>query len=308
MKKITLVGAGRVGESAAQILAKEEMCRDIMLIDVREGVPEGTALDLQECGPLFNFDTKISGATALSAMAGSDIIIVSAGIPRKPGMSRSDVLDANVPVIRSIVEEAKRSAPNAMLLMVTNPVDVLTYLAWKHSGWDRNRVFGLSGVLDAARMAGFVAMETGLSVKGLTTLVIGGHGDTMVPLPRFSTVNGVPIDQFLTPEKIARIAERTRGGGAEILALKKNSSAYDAPGAAVAAMVDAVNRNRKRLMPCVAVLDGEYGERGISMGVPVVLGERGVERIVELPLNAAERAELARSAAAIRADIEKLRV
>lgn len=306
MQKVTLVGAGRVGEAAAQILAKEEMCRELMLIDVRPGIAAGTALDLQECGPLFQFDTRVRGDTEIAALAGSDLIIVSAGVPRKPGMSRSDVLDANVPVIRSIVAEAKRSAPNAMLIIVTNPVDVLTYLAWRESGWPRARVFGLSGVLDAARMAHFIAAETGFSVKGVSAMVIGGHGDTMLPLPRFSSIGGVPLPHLIAPEVLARINERTRGGGAEILALKKNSSAYDAPGAAIAAMADAIHRDRKRVMPCVAILDGEYGERGISMGVPSVIGSGGVERILELPLDDAERAALRASAAAIRADLGKL--
>lgn len=306
MQKVTLVGAGRVGEAAAQILAKEEMCRELMLIDVRPGIAAGTALDLQECGPLFQFDTRVRGDTEIAALAGSDLIVVSAGVPRKPGMSRSDVLDANVPVIRDIVAEAKRSAPNAILIVVTNPVDVLTYLAWRESGWPRARVFGLSGVLDAARMAHFIAAETGFSVKGVSAMVIGGHGDTMLPLPRFSSIGGVPLPHLIAPHALARINERTRGGGAEILALKKNSSAYDAPGAAIAAMADAVDRDRKRVMPCVAILDGEYGERGISMGVPSVIGGDGVERILELPLDDGERAALRASAAAIRADLGKL--
>ena len=306
MQKITLVGAGRVGESAAQILTRDEMARELVLIDVRTGVAAGTALDLQECGPLFEFDTKVSGATELSAMAGSDLIVVSAGSPRKPGMSRSDVLQANIPVITSIVEEAKRSAPNAMMIIVSNPVDVLTYVAWKYSGWDRGRVFGLSGALDSARMAGFIAMETGLSVKGTNAMVIGGHGDSMVPLARYSCINGIPISHFLSAETIAAIVQRTRQGGAEILALKQSSSAYDAPGAAIAAMVDAITRNRKQVIPCVAILDGEYGERDLSMGVPVVLGERGVEKIIELPLTPEETGQLKQSAQAIRADLKKI--
>lgn len=307
MKKIALVGAGRVGESAAQILAKEEMCRELVMIGTREGVAQGTALDLQESAPLFGFDTKVTGSTDMEAIAGADLIVISAGLPRKPGMSRSDVLEANIPIIDSIVDTAKRVAPNAMLLMVTNPVDVLTYLAWKRSGWDRRRVFGLSGVLDSARMAGFIALEAGFSMRAVSAMVIGGHGDNMVPLPRFSYISGIPIDHFLSQEAITRICKRTRTGGAEILALKKNSSAYDAPGAAIAAMVDAISHNRRRIMPCVAILDGEYGQRQLSMGVPVLLGERGVEKVIELSLNDSEKHEIAQSAATISADLLKIK-
>ncbi len=308
MKKITIVGAGRVGESTAHNLAKEELCREIVLIDIKEGVPQGTALDIQESAPIFGFDTKLSGHNDLGAMVGSDLIIITAGLPRKPGMSRSDVLDVNVPVVTAAVDEAIRSAPEAMILVVTNPVDVLTYVAWKRSGWARNRVFGLSGVLDSTRMASFVAMETGFSVKDITAMVLGGHGDTMVPLPRYTCINGIPIDRFLDPRTVARIAERTRQGGAEILALRKTSSAYDAPAAAVATMVDAVQHERKRILPCVAILDGEYGQHGICMGVPVVLGSGGMERVVELDLNDEELGHFRRSAENVRADLARLKL
>ncbi len=308
MDKITIVGAGRVGESTAHNLAKAELCRHISLIDIKEGMPQGTALDIQESAPIFGFDTKLSGHNELGAMSGSDLIIITAGVPRKPGMSRSDVLDVNVPVITAIIDEAVRSAPQAMILVVTNPVDVLTYVAWKRSGWQRHRVFGLSGVLDSTRMASFVAIETGFSVKDISAMVLGGHGDTMVPLPRYTCVNGIPISHFLEEKTLARIVERTRQGGAEILALRKTSSAYDAPAAAVATMVDAIQHGRRRVLPSVAILDGEYGQRGICMGVPAILGSNGMEQVIELALNPDESAQFVRSAEHVRADLARLKL
>lgn len=307
MKKISLVGAGRVGESAAQILAKEELCQELMLIGTRPGVAQGTALDLAECAPLFGFDTAVEGSTDLTAMADSDLVIISAGLPRKPGMSRSDVLDANAPIVAAAADTARQVAPHAILIVVTNPVDVLTHLAWTRSGFDRKRVLGLSGTLDAARMAGFIAAATHLSVRDVHAMVIGSHGDTMVPLPQYCTIRGIPLSAFLPPEKIAQIVSRTRSGGAEILALKKTSSAYDAPGAAIATMADAIVHDRKRVLPCVAVLDGEYGEREVAMGVPVILGREGIEKIIPLTLTPEEQTQIHTSTAAIRADLHRLR-
>ena len=307
MKKIAIIGAGRVGESAAHNLAKAELCRELVLIDIKEGVPQGTALDIQESAPIFNFDTKISGSNDLQAMAGADMVIITAGIPRKPGMSRSDVLDTNLAVIYGIVDVMRKTAPKAMLLLVSNPVDVLTYAAWKRSGLPREHVFGMAGVLDSARMASFVAMETGFSVKDVTAMVLGGHGDTMVPLTRFTCINGIPIEHFLSKEQIQKIVERTRGGGAEILNLRKTASAYDAPAAAIARMVDAISHNRHHILPAVAVLNDEYGLSDISMGVPVVFGESGVEKVIELPLTPDEMAEFKRSAAMVQADLARLK-
>ncbi len=306
MKKIALVGAGRVGESAAQILAKEEICQELVLIGTREGVAQGTALDLAECAPLFAFDTQIRGSTDINSIADSDVIVISAGLPRKPGMSRSDVLDANAPIVTQVAEKARLLAPHALLIVVTNPVDVLTYLVWSQSGFERERVFGLSGTLDAARMAGFIAGEARVSVRDVRALVIGGHGDTMVPLPRYSTISGIPVSEFLSEAEIERIVTRTRGGGAEVLALKKTSSAYDAPGAAIATMIDAVAHNRHRLLPCVCVLEGEYRESEVSMGVPAVIGAQGIEKIIELPLNTEEHKQMQESAKAIREDLRRL--
>jgi len=306
MNKITIVGAGRVGESAAHNLAKNELCRELMLVDVKEGMPQGTALDIRQSSPIFDFDTKISGSNDLAAMRDSDLVIVTAGVPRKPGMSRSDVLDTNLAVIDGVVDQIKACARDAMLLMVTNPVDVLTYAAWRRLGWPRNRVFGMAGVLDSARMASFVATETGYSVKDVTAMVLGGHGDTMVPMTRFTCINGIPIEHFLSPETIARIVQRTRDGGAEILTLRKTASAYDAPAAAIATMVDAISHNRRQILPGVAILDGEYGLRDIAMGVPIVLGQHGMEEVLELPLDETERGHFAHSVEHVRTDLQRL--
>jgi malate dehydrogenase len=306
MRKITIVGAGRVGETTAQILAEEELCQEIALYDVREDVPEGVALDICQTAPFFEFDCALSGSNDPQIMRDSDLLVVTAGLPRKPGMSRSDVLEANVRVIDEVVDQAKLYAPNAMILMVTNPVDTLTYRAFQRSGWPRERVFGQAGVLDASRMAAFIARETGFSVQDITTMVLGGHGDAMVPVSRYCTINGIPISYFLSPERIEAINERTRKGGAEILALRKISSAYDAPGAAVATMVDAIVHNRRRLLPCVAMLEGEYGEADIAMGVPCVLTARGMEAVVEIDLDERERAAFETSAASVREDIARL--
>jgi len=307
MQKISIVGAGRVGETTAQILAEEELCREIALLDVREDVPEGVALDIAQTAPFFEFDTRLTGSNDPRIMKGSDLVVVTAGFPRKPGMSRSDVLEANVRIIDEVTDHIVEYAPDAMVLVVSNPVDTLTYRVAQRTGWPRHRVFGQAGVLDASRMAGFIAQETGFSALDITTIVLGGHGDTMVPVPRFCTINGIPISHFISDERMAAIIERTRKGGAEILALRKNSSAYDAPGAAVAAMIDAIVHKRRRLLPCVAMLEGEYGEADIAMGVPCILSERGVESVVELDLNEVERASFASSVASVREDIERLK-
>ena len=304
MKKITIVGPGRVGESTAQIIAKSELCRELVLLGRHEGKAKGIALDIQETAPVFGFDTRVVGGADPAAMTDSDMVIFTAGLPRKPGMSRNDLIDSNVAVLSSVVDDVKRYAPDAMLLIVTNPVDILTYHAWRGTGFPRQRVFGLSGVLDAARMASFIALETGYSVKDISTLVIGGHGDAMVPLARYACINGIPIDQFLDAATIERLIEHTRKGGAEILALKETSSAYDSPAASIAIMVDAVVRKRRRILPCVAILDGEYGEKDIAMGVPVVLAGEGVEQVVELPLTETEAAALYSSAEQLRSNIK----
>ncbi|HEX5637543.1 MAG TPA: malate dehydrogenase, partial [Gammaproteobacteria bacterium] len=233
MKKITVVGAGRVGESTAQFIASRDLCRELVLIDINEGAASGAALDIQEDGPLFSFDTRLSGGSNPELMADSELIIVTAGIPRKPGMSRSDVLATNVRVTDEIVANTLKYAPDAMMLFVSNPVDILTYRAWKKTGWDRNRIFGQAGVLDSTRMASFIAMETGYSALDIDAMVLGGHGDSMVPMMRYTTISGIPVENFLDQKALEKIVQRTRSGGAEILALRQNSSAFDAPAASV---------------------------------------------------------------------------
>ncbi len=306
MQKICIVGAGRVGESTAQILAKEELCREVALLDIHDGVPQGIALDIQQSASLLRFDTRVTGDTDPAIMAGSDLLIITAGFPRKPGMSRSDVLEANLDIIDGLVDHALHYAPDTMIMMVTNPVDVLTWRAWQRTGWSRRRVFGQSGALDTARMVSFIALETGYSIKDISALVLGGHGDAMVPLPRFTDISGIPIEHFIDEARIQQIAERTRQGGGEILSLKKHSSAYDSPAAAIASMVDAIGNNRRRILPCVSILDGEYGQSGIAMGVPAVLDETGLAEIIELKLNGMEQKDFDRSADMVRADIKLL--
>jgi len=306
MKKITIVGAGRVGESTAQILAKEELCRELLLLDIQDGVPQGMALDIQESASLLRFDTKVTGGSDPAAMADSELVIITAGLPRKPGMSRSDVLDANISIIDNILENILRYAANTMVMMVTNPVDVLTWHVWNKTGWNRKRVFGQSGALDTSRMASFIAMETGYSIKDISPLVLGGHGDAMVPLERFTDIAGIPIEHFLSHEVIEQIAQRTRQGGGEILNLKQHSSAYDSPAAAIASMVDAISHDRNRILPCVSILDGEYGQHDIAMGIPAVLNESGLVEIIELNLNEEEQQNFQRSADMVRADIARL--
>jgi malate dehydrogenase len=306
MKKISIVGAGRVGETTAQILAEEELCREVVLYDVRDDVPEGVALDIYQTAPFFEFDCRVRGGNDPAILSGSDLVIVTAGFPRKPGMSRSDVLAANVKIIDEVTDHIVKHAPDAIVLVVSNPVDTLTYRIAQRTGWPRSRVFGQAGVLDASRMAAFIAQETGFSSLDITTLVLGGHGDTMVPMPRYCTINGVPVSHFIPADRLEAIIERTRQGGAEILALRKNSSAYDAPAAAVATMVDSISNNRRRLLPCVAMLEGEYGARDVAMGVPCILDESGLASIVELDLDERERGDFDRSLAAVRADIARL--
>lgn len=307
MKKIAIIGAGRVGESTAQFLAESDLAREIALLDVRAGAAAGAALDIQETAPLFGFDSRLVGDTDPGVIAGAELVIITAGLPRKPGMSRSDVLDRNVEILDGILVDVMREAPDSQILVVSNPVDVLTYRAWRKTGWDRSRVFGQAGVLDASRMAAFVALETGLSTRDIHTLVLGGHGDAMVPMLRFSGINGLPLHHFLDQQAIDRIVERTRHGGAEILALKQTSSAYDAPAAAIKAMVEAIVLDRRRVLPTVALLDGEYGARDVAMGVPCILGAGGMEKIIELELNAGERAAFDTSLSGVRADIARLK-
>ncbi len=306
MNKISIIGAGRVGESTAQFIAEKNLCRELMLIDIREGVPQGVALDIQETAPLLGFDTQVNGCHNPEGIKNSDLIVVTAGIPRQPGMSRSDVLDTNVKIMDQIAQDIKKYSPDAIIIIVSNPVDSMTYRVFQQTGFSRSQVFGQAGVLDSTRMASFIAMETGLSVKDIHAMVLGGHGDTMVPMIRFTTISGIPVEHYMDKETIQEIIERTRFGGAEILGLRKTSSAYDAPAASITAMVEAIVHNRKRVLPCVAILDGEYGETNVAMGVPCVLGAKGLERIIELPLNNEEQRMFASSLNSIKSDLKKL--
>lgn len=307
MNKITIVGAGRVGESTAQFLAAKNLCSEIVLLDIHKGAAVGTALDIQEVSPLFQFDTSLTGGVDHALMADSELIIITAGLPRKPGMSRSDVLTSNIPIMDGIIDGAMKYAPDAILLFVTNPVDVITYHAFIKTGWPRNRVFGQAGVLDSSRMASFIAMETGYSIMDIYAMVLGGHGDTMVPMLRYCTIAGIPIEKFISKEKIETIVERTRNGGTEILALRKNSSAYDAPAASIVEMVDAIVHNRNRILPTVCLLEGEYGHEDIAIGVPAVLGKEGISDIIELDMNENERKMFEHSASLVREDLTLLK-
>lgn len=307
MNKISIIGgAGRVGETTALVIAEQGLCREVAILDVGEGAAAGAAKDIQQSASFFKFDVHVHGGQEPAIIEDSDLIIVTAGSPRKPGMTRRDVLQVNRTVIDSIIGQVQTYAPHALLLLVTNPVDALTWYAWKQTGWERGRVFGQGGVLDASRMANFITQETGLSSKDIQTLVVGGHDDSMVPLFRFSSISGIPVTKFLDAAAIERVAGHTRNGGAEVLALRKTSSAYNAPAAAISTMVDAISHDRKRILPCVCVLDGEYGERDVTVGAPAVLGRRGIEKVVELDLNEDESAALRQSLLGIRASIDLL--
>jgi malate dehydrogenase len=301
--KISIIGAGAVGATAAHWAAAKEL-GDIVLMDVVEGLPQGKALDLWEAGPIEGFDSVVLGTTDYDKTAGSDVVVVTAGVPRKPGMSREDLLNTNRKIVETVIKEVSKRSPKAFLVMVTNPLDTMTYLAKSVSGFPRNRVLGQAGILDSTRFRSFVAWELGVSVEDTQALVLGGHGDQMVPLPRYCTVSGVPITDLLPKAKIDQIVERTRKGGGEIVALLKSGSAFYAPGAAAIQMVEAILKDKKRILPCSAYLEGEYGLKDICFGVPVKIGAEGIERIVEVPLNETEKEEVKRSAEAVRNSID----
>ena len=303
--KITIVGAGNVGASVAQWAAAKEL-GDIVLIDIIEGLPEGKALDLWEAGPIGGFDLKIRGSQDYEQTAESDIVVITSGVARKPGMTREDLIDVNRKIIESVVQEVVRWSPECTLLVVTNPLDTMVYLALRVSGFPKNRVVGQAGVLDSSRFRAFVAEELGVSVEDTQALVLGGHGDEMVPLPRYCTVSGIPITQLMGCEKIQKIIDRTVNAGGEIVKLFKTGSAFTSPGAAVAEMIEAILRDKKRVMPCSAYLDGEYGLKDIYFGVPVRLGAGGVEKILEVVLTEEERQFMEHSAAKVRKSISSL--
>ncbi len=305
--RITIVGAGNVGSTAAHWLAEREL-GDIVLVDIpqTEGMPKGKALDLMQAGPIVGYNTRLIGTTDYEPTANSDIVVITAGVPRKPGMSREDLVNVNANIIRDVISKAVPLSPNAIYIVVTNPLDTMTYLAYKLSGLPRERVIGQAGILDTARMRTFIAMELDVAVENVQAMVLGGHGDEMVPMVRFTTVAGIPISMLLPKEKIDAIVDRTRKGGGEIVSLLKTGSAYYAPGAAVAQMVEAILKDQKLIVPCSVYLQGEYGLHDICFGVPVKLGRNGVEQIIELPLTDEERAMLERSVQLIRSTMAAL--
>jgi malate dehydrogenase len=306
MRKISVVGAGNVGATAAQRLAEMELAREVILVDVADGIPQGKGLDQWESAPIEGFDTRIIGATDYEAAAGSEIFIVTAGIARKPGMSRDDLLRTNANIVRSVSENIARVAPDSIIIMVSNPLDVMSWVAMQVSGFPRERVIGMAGVLDTARYRSFIALELDCSVEDIQALVLGGHGDTMVPLVSYTTVSGIPLTQLLPRDRIDALIERTRKGGAEIVGYLKTGSAFYAPSSAAVQMAEAIARNKRRILPCSAYLTGEYGEEGIFLGVPCKLGEGGLQQILEVELTDSEKSELGRSAGSVRSIIESL--
>ena len=305
MPKIRVVGAGNVGASAALYAAEAEL-GDVVLVDILEGVAKGKALDLLEAGPVRGYDSYVEGSGDLRALAGSDLVIVTAGLPRKPGMTRLDLLKANADIVRGVAEAIKKHASDAIVICVTNPLDVMTYLTYRITGFPRERVMGMAGVLDSARFRTFLAEEIGVSVEDVQAMVLGGHGDTMVPLLRYSTVSGIPVENFIRKERLDEIVQRTRDGGAEIVKLLQTGSAFYAPASSAVQMAESILRDKKRLLPAAAYLDGEYGQRDLFLGVPCILGSRGIEKIVELELTAEDQAALAKSAEDVRKGIADL--
>ena len=305
-QKVTVVGAGNVGATAAQRLAEKEL-GDVVLIDIIEGVPQGKALDLAQAAPLEKHDAHLTGANSYEASAHSDIVIITAGIPRKPGMSRDDLLATNRGIIKNVTNQVVKYSPDAILIIVSNPLDAMCHVAMEESGLPKQKVIGMAGVLDSARFRAFIAAELDVSVENVHALVLGGHGDTMVPLPRFSTVAGVPITELISPERIETLATRTRNGGAEIVGLLKTGSAYYAPASAAVEMAESILKDKKKILPCAAYLEGEYGISGLFVGVPVKLGKNGIEQIISLKLTADEKKALAKSAAAVQELVDAMK-
>lgn len=304
-KKITIVGAGNVGATAAHWAATKEL-GDIVLVDIIDGIPQGKALDLAEAAPIDGFDSRIIGTNGYEETEGSDIVIITSGLARKPGMSREDLLQKNKEIIQSVTEQVVAKSPHCFIIMVSNPLDTMTYLALKASGFSKNRVMGMAGILDAARFQTFIAVELGVSVQDIQAMLLGGHGDDMVPLPRYSTVSGIPVTELLSQEQIERLVERTRKAGGEIVGLLKTGSAFYSPSAGAVAMAEAILKDTKRILPCCVYLKGEYGLTDICFGVPVKLGAGGVEEIVELRLNATEKEAVRRSAEGVKKSIDAL--
>ena len=297
-KKVTVVGAGNVGATAAQRLAEKELC-DVVLVDIIEGVPQGKALDLSEAAPIEKHDSHLTGANEYDVTEGSDIVIITAGIARKPGMSRDDLISTNAGIVKSVTTEVAARSPEAVIIIVSNPLDAMCHVAYEASGFPKQRVIGMAGVLDSARFRAFIAMELNVSVENTHAFVLGGHGDSMVPLPRYSTVAGIPITELLSKERIEALVERTRNGGAEIVGLLKTGSAYYAPASAAVEMAESILKDKKKILPCAALLQGEYGLQELFIGVPVKLGGGGIEQIIEITLTDEEQQALQKSADAV---------
>lgn len=305
--KITVIGAGFVGSTVAHWLAVHEL-GDIVLLDIAEGIPQGKALDLAESGPVEGFDLKIKGTNKYEDSADSDIVVVTAGIPRKTGMSRDDLIKTNSGIMKSVCENVKKYSPNAILIIVSNPLDAMVYVAWKSTGFPPQKIIGMAGVLDSARMRTFIAEELNVSVEDVTAFVMGGHGDTMIPVTRYANVAGIPLSDLLPKEKIDAIVERTKNGGAEIVELLKTGSAYFAPAASTVAMVESILKDKRRVLPCAAYLSGEYGVKGLFIGVPVVLGKNGVERVIEVKLNEEEKVAFSKTVGSVKGLVETVNI
>jgi malate dehydrogenase len=306
MDRIAVVGAGNVGATCAQGLARRELAREVVMIDIAEGIPQGKGLDQWESAPIEGFDSRVIGTNDYKDTANSSIVVVTAGIARKPGMSRDDLLKTNAGIVREVSENIKRHSPDAIIVMISNPLDVMAYVAKQVTGFPRERVIGMAGVLDTARYRSFIAMELDVSVEDIQALVLGGHGDTMVPLASYTTVAGIPLAQLADQATIDRLVDRARNGGAEIVSYLKTGSAYYAPAAAAVQMVEAIVRDKKRILPCAAYLEGEYGMSGLFLGVPCKLGRKGLEGIIEVELTKDERAALEKSAEAVRSTMQAL--
>ncbi|MEK7267737.1 MAG: malate dehydrogenase [Nitrospirota bacterium] len=306
-KKVSVIGAGNVGASAAQLVAQASLA-DVVLFDIADGIPQGKALDIAEACPIWNSSVSVEGTNSYADTKNSDIVVITAGFPRKPNMSRDDLLHANADIVKAVSGAIAKTSPNAIVIVVTNPMDVMAQLAWKATEFSCKRVIGMGGILDAARLRAFLSWELNISPEDIETIVLGGHGDQMVPLPRFTTVKGIAITEFLKKKTIDSLVHRTRNGGAEIVSLLKSGSAYYAPAAAVVQMIKSILLDEKRMFPCAAYLNGEYGMKDIYLGVPVILGREGVERVVEIKLTKEERAQLKESCSAVKKLVKKLSI
>lgn len=304
-KKITVIGAGNVGATTAQRLIEKEL-GDVVLVDIVQDMPQGKSLDILESGPIYGYDSKIVGTNGYEETKDSDIVVVTSGVARKPGMSRDDLLKINAGIVKGVVENIVRSSPNSIIIIVSNPLDAMTYIAHKVSGFPKQRIMGMAGVLDAARFSTFIAMELNVSVENIQAFVLGGHGDTMVPSTRYTTVAGVPVEELIPKERLNAIVQRTRDGGAEIVNLLKTGSAFYAPSAAVVEMVEAIVKDKKKILPCAALCEGEYNIHGLFVGVPVKLGANGIEQVFDIKLSAEESAALKRSAEAVKVLCEQV--